>query len=346
MPSDRPGTVGSSLARFVRHTSLMRGLGFFAAAFGIASSLVDQGASGWLLLVVGINAVAWPLLAWQLSETSNQPLRTTYRLLLVDTAIAGFWSAVTGFDLLPSAMLMAMMMMDRLIAGGWRLALRALAAMLAAALVGWSLAGFPFHPQTTFRTMLWCMPFFVLYPLAIGAVAWHLTERVRARKRELEQDSRIDPQTGLASRRQWQAQVIAEVRRYRRHGTVASLLMLDIDHFKRINDAEGHLAGDEVIRKVANCVLQGLRGGDSAGRFGGDEFGVLLPGTAREAALDLARRLGQAVRDCVFGAGQPVTLSIGVAEIGPGLDGFESWTGAADAALYRAKMAGRNCVRE
>ncbi|WP_240626118.1 sensor domain-containing diguanylate cyclase [Pseudoxanthomonas sp. SGT-18] len=343
---DNPGNAGSSLARFVRHTALMRALGFVAGAFGVASALAGQGHPAWVLAVVWLNAVCWPLLAWRLVDVSLQPLRTEYRSLLVDTGMAGFWMAMTGFDLVPTAMMLAMMMMDRLIAGGWGLALRAFATMAAAALLTWIARGFPFHPHTSFRTMLWCMPFFVLYPLAIGAVAWRLTEHVRVRKRELEQDSRIDPQTGLATRRQWQAQVAAEVRRYRRYGTVASLMMVDIDHFKQVNDAAGHLAGDEVIRKVAACVLDSLRGGDAAGRFGGDEFGVLLPGTAREAALDLARRLADAVRACVLGGGRPVTLSIGVAQIGPGLDDFEAWTGAADAALYRAKLAGRDCVRD
>ena len=238
---DNPGNAGSSLARFVRYTALMRALGFVAGAFGVASSLAGQGHPAWVLAVVWLNAVCWPLLAWRLVDVSLQPLRTEYRSLLVDTGMAGFWMAMTGFDLVPTAMMLAMMMLDRLIAGGWGLALRAFATMAAAALLTWIARGFPFHPHTSFRTMLWCMPFFVLYPLAIGAVAWRLTEHVRVRKRELEQDSRIDPQTGLATRRQWQAQVAAEVRRYRRHGTVASLMMVDIDHFKQVNDAAGHL---------------------------------------------------------------------------------------------------------
>lgn len=328
--------------RFIRHASLMRALGFAAAAFGVVSSLSEQAYPSWVLLLVWLNALGWPALAWRLVEHSQHPLRTEFRNLLIDTGMAGFWAALSGFDLLPTAMLMALMMMDRLITGGWSLAFRALVVMAVVALLAWILVGFPFHPRTSFSTMLWCMPFFVLYPLAFGTVAWNVNERMRQRKRELEQDTRIDPHTGLATRRQWQVQVEAEVRRFRRYGTVASLLMVDIDHFKQINDAAGHLVGDQVIRQVAACLTDTLRGSDAAGRFGGDEFGVLLPGTAREAAMDVARRLGQLVRERVRNLGRPVTLSIGVAEIGPGLEEFESWTAAADAALYRAKAAGRD----
>jgi len=345
----------SSLVRFVRHASAMRGLGFVTAACAVAASLGEQQQPAVLILLLWINVLGWPMLAWRMVELSPQPLRAEYRNLLIDTAMAGFWAALTGFDLLPSAMLLSLMMMDRLIAGGWSLALRALVVMLGGALLGWVVAGFPFHPRTSFRTMLWCMPFFCLYPLAIGAVAWHLAERVRKRKRELEMDSRIDPQTGLATRKQWQALVAAEVRRYHRYGTVASLLMVDIDHFKQINDASGHLLGDQVIRDVAACMLSSLRGADSAGRFGGDEFGVLLPGTAREAALDVARRLARDVEARVRVEGRPVSLSVGVAQLGPGVIGrrkveaevgVEAWLAAADEALYRAKAAGRNCVSD
>jgi diguanylate cyclase len=340
-----PGKV-SSLARLVRHNSLMRGLGFVTSACGVCAAMVEQQQAGIVLVVFWINIVVWPLLAWRLMEASPQPLRAEYRNLVIDTAMAGFWSAVIGFDVLPTVMLASMMMMDRMIAGGGGLAARAMGTFLLGAVLGWSVSGFPLHPRTSFNTLLWCLPFLTLYPLGIGTMAWLLAERVRKRKRELEQDSRIDPHTGLTTRKQWQSHVAMEVRRYQRYGTVASLMMIDIDHFKQINDQSGHLLGDQVIRQVAETLLASLRGADTAGRFGGDEFCVLLPGTAREAALDVAGRVSSLVQQRVRGAERPVTLSIGVAEIGPGRDDTESWIAAADEALYRAKAAGRACVRD
>ena len=88
------------------------------------------------------------------------------------------------------------------------------------------------------------------------------------------------------------------------------------------------------------------RRADTAGRYGGDEFGVLLPGTDRGAAMGIAERLRRAVAAQVSVDGVPVTLSIGLAELAPGMESIEDWTGAADDALYRAKDAGRDCVRD
>ncbi|WP_238389850.1 GGDEF domain-containing protein [Pseudoxanthomonas koreensis] len=135
-----------------------------------------------------------------------------------------------------------------------------------------------------------------------------------------------------------------QMRRFERYGAASSLLMIDIDGFKRVNDSQGHVAGDQVIREVSAQLLAGLRSADAAGRYGGDEFGVLLPGTERQAAQEVAERLRQRVAAQVAAAGIPVTVSIGVAEIEDGMFTPEDWTAAADEALYRAKAAGRNRV--
>ena len=101
----------------------------------------------------------------------------------------------------------------------------------------------------------------------------------------------------------------------------------------------------QVIHQVCAILRENLRSADTAGRYGGDEFGVLLPGTGREAALEAAERLRRAVSSRVAVGGVPVTLSIGVAELAPGMEAIEDCTGAADEALYRAKGDGRDCVR-
>lgn len=344
-----PSTAAESGVRhhFVRYTCAMRALGFSAGMLGVAAALRGQGASTTTLLLLAFTCLGWPVLAWRLSHAASDPLQAEFRNLTIDTGLAGFWIAIAQFDLLPSALLAAVMAMDRTVAGGWALTRRSMAVMAGVALATTAFNGFAFQPRTQFDTMLWCMPFLVFYLLAIGASTRMFADRVRAQKRVLELGSRIDAQTGLATRPQWMALVGAELRRFQRYGAVSSLLMVDIDRFKRINDSAGHLAGDQVIHEVCALLRAGLRSADTAGRYGGDEFGVLLPGTDREAAREVAERLRRAVAAGVVAAGGvPVTLSIGVAELARGMETIEDWTGAADEALYRAKGDGRDCVRD
>jgi diguanylate cyclase len=343
MPPDLSLTE-SGARHFVRYMGAMRALGFYTAMLGVGSALHGQDASTSLLLLYAISVLGWPVLAWRLSHASSDPIKAEFRNLVVDTGLAGFWIAMARFDLLPSALLVAVMAMDRTVAGGWALTRRSMAVMAGVALVVAACNGFAFEPHTSFATMLWCMPFLLLYLLAVGASTRLFADKVRAQKRVLEDVVRIDAETGLATRQQWLAMVGEQLRRFQRYGAVSSLLMIDIDQFKRVNDSQGHVAGDQVIRQVSAQLRGGLRGVDAAGRYGGDEFGVLLPGTDGRAALEVAERLRQRVAAQVVAGDEPVTVSIGVAELRAGMDGIEDWTGAADEALYRAKAAGRNCV--
>ncbi|MCX7808531.1 MAG: GGDEF domain-containing protein, partial [Deltaproteobacteria bacterium] len=138
-----------------------------------------------------------------------------------------------------------------------------------------------------------------------------------------------------------------EVPRALRHQRPLSILMFDIDHFKRINDTYGHLAGDYVLREVATIVRKRLRPDDTFGRYGGEEFCAILPETSLSGASvigeDLRRRIEAA--SFVFEGNQiPVTISIGGAQLVPGQD-VMGLIKAADEKLYEAKRSGRNCVR-
>jgi diguanylate cyclase (GGDEF)-like protein len=137
------------------------------------------------------------------------------------------------------------------------------------------------------------------------------------------------------------------VSRYRRGGGTASLLMLDVDHFKAINDRHGHPAGDEVLRSIARILRDTLRQEDLPGRYGGEEFGVVLPGAGAEGAAVVAERLRKRIEAALLErrAGIKATVSIGFAEIGPQDVDCTTWIARADRALYAAKAAGRNrCV--
>ncbi|HTX26142.1 MAG TPA: GGDEF domain-containing protein [Streptosporangiaceae bacterium] len=160
--------------------------------------------------------------------------------------------------------------------------------------------------------------------------------------------ARTDPKTGLLNATAWQREADAEVSRALRSGAPLGLLLVDVDHFKRVNDRHGHLMGDEVLRLLAAELRQQVRESDVVGRFGGEEFTILLPRTDAAEACRIAERLRTSAGQlgvCAAEARIRVTVSIGVAVLGQhGGDLFELLA-AADLALYRAKDAGRNTVR-
>jgi two-component system cell cycle response regulator len=161
---------------------------------------------------------------------------------------------------------------------------------------------------------------------------------------ELEALSRRDPLTGVLNRRALEEALGQETARAHRHGHALAMVMLDIDHFKRVNDTHGHPAGDQVLRSFAKVTSSVLREGDVLFRYGGEEFAVMLPHTGLEGALNAARRILCAVAATPFdvaGSVLNITASAGVACLASAGDGAEL-IAAADAALYAAKNSGRN----
>jgi diguanylate cyclase (GGDEF)-like protein len=138
-----------------------------------------------------------------------------------------------------------------------------------------------------------------------------------------------------------------EIARAQRHGRPLALAILDVDLFKRINDEHGHIAGDGVLRQLADILRQHVRGEDVAARIGGEEFAVLLPEASAADAHAFAERLRLAVAEATFrpgGAAQTVTISVGLAHLDEANQNRSGLMRSADAALYRAKDSGRNRV--
>jgi len=162
----------------------------------------------------------------------------------------------------------------------------------------------------------------------------------------LDQSTR-DPLTGLANRGSTLADLQARFELSHRHNRPMSIIMVDLDFFKKINDSFGHRAGDRVLKAFGERVLQKLRGTDIAGRIGGEEFLIILPETELEGALQLGERLRAAIADPPMeweGRALTVTCSLGVAERSPEDRDGGALLGRADAALYGAKHHGRNRV--
>ncbi|KQP13648.1 sensor domain-containing diguanylate cyclase [Pseudorhodoferax sp. Leaf267] len=178
-----------------------------------------------------------------------------------------------------------------------------------------------------------------------------MERQVRQRTADLEQANRAlelmarnDPLTGVLNRRGLHAQGASLFALARRSGRPLSLLMLDADHFKVVNDLHGHAIGDAVLQFLANCLRARLRGTDVIARWGGEEFVVLLPDSSLAQAQQIAEELRQAIMAHQHGAWGRITVSIGVAESSLADAGLEDLVHRADEALYLAKDRGRNCV--
>ena len=162
---------------------------------------------------------------------------------------------------------------------------------------------------------------------------------------QLEHSSRIDGMTQLLNRSSIEMHLGQEFKRCQRYKTPLSLLMFDLDHFKLVNDTYGHLAGDEVLRRVSKCLRDTVRETDLAGRYGGEEFMVIATETAASQAVVLAERIRQAVAAIEFewqGQRVAISCSLGVAGLNESQPQYEALIQCADQALYRAKETGRN----
>jgi diguanylate cyclase (GGDEF)-like protein len=186
--------------------------------------------------------------------------------------------------------------------------------------------------------------------LAVFAVPTVLLARRFMMHDQLVAKSRIDTKTGLLNAATWESEAAAEISRAVRTRSPVSVALIDIDHFKAVNDTYGHLVGDKVLRALSDAFREQLRDYDLAGRFGGEEFVVLLPQTDEADALSIAERL----RTHVAGMSVPaddsarpgtfvsLTVSVGVAALGAAGNEVTDLLAAADAALYYAKQTGRN----
>jgi diguanylate cyclase (GGDEF)-like protein/PAS domain S-box-containing protein len=184
-------------------------------------------------------------------------------------------------------------------------------------------------------------------PHAVVVAFVDTTVRQQARN-ELAREAHTDALTGLANRSHFLQEAEREVRRSRRHGQPLAVLMIDIDHFKRINDAHGHAVGDRALQAFARTCVQVMREVDLIGRVGGEEFCALLPQTDASGARAAAERIRQAVEaqpvQAAPGVQLPMTVSVGVALLLSDEADFHALMVRADRALYAAKDAGRNCV--
>lgn len=346
-PTDAQGATGDApdrgLDALPGRVYRFRMLGMGLAGLPIAVVLAERDAAAWTWGFWLFTTLLWPQLALALARRSRTPYRTEVRSLLADSAIAGFWAPLMHFSLLPSVLIATLATVDKIstaIDGLWQ---RSILALGGAMLAGAVLTGFTFAPQTSMAAMLASVPLLLIHTIVVAMTSSRLVRKVRDKNRRLDELSRIDALTGAASRRSWQQQAEAVLEHYRATGEDAALMMVDVDHFKSVNDGSGHATGDDALRMVADAIRQAGSDGAITGRYGGDEFAVVVPG--RDAAG--ARETAAAIVAAVAGArleGLPslrCSVSVGVATAEAHGHSLAHWTAAADAALYEAKQGGR-----
>lgn len=171
-------------------------------------------------------------------------------------------------------------------------------------------------------------------------------EKIKQLNKLLEKLSEIDELTQLPNRRYFQQEVVKEINRANRYNNTLALLMLDLDHFKHINDTSGHLAGDEALKFLSKLLMNSVRDSDFLCRYGGEEFLILLPQTNSLNAYKASEKIRENVQNASFNFENktiPITVSIGIAIKTPELDiNYEKFIAMADQALYKAKESGRN----
>jgi diguanylate cyclase (GGDEF)-like protein len=184
--------------------------------------------------------------------------------------------------------------------------------------------------------------------LAAPAALALINDRLTHQARELAHAATIDPLTGLFNRRYFHTRIEEEIERARRYGLDLALLLADVDDFKQLNDELGHLAGDYLLRQIAEVLKRSVRVFDVCTRFGGEEFAILMPGSNAANAIVVAERIRSRVESASRDAGPlpahlQITISLGLAVLSAGASSQEL-IARADRALYRAKAAGKNRV--
>lgn len=214
-----------------------------------------------------------------------------------------------------------------------------------------------YHPITSLAEYMYQNT--MLYPLAntngevehIAIVIFNVTDvatnkmALQEANGELARLSRTDGLSQLYNRAHWEECLFKEIQRSRRHDHPLSLIILDVDHFKDINDEYGHTCGDDVIRALGREMRQNIRETDIAGRYGGEEFSLILPETNAEAALVFAERFRrhiETLRVNTENLSISFTISLGIAELHQDMDSQQAFIQAADKALYHSKETGRN----
>lgn len=311
-----------------------------------AAVMYQRQAPLWYWIGPVLHSFAMPHIGWWLARRATNPREAERINLLVDHFLSGIWMAPMGFSLLPCVLSVTLTSMDSLAGGGGRLVWRGLILQAIGVALGVAVFGFVWQPESSLMTVLACLPVLIFQPFVVSFVALSAIRQLTVKGIELERLNRHDGLSGLFNRSHWEQMVRAEFARFRRSGEPVVLVLADLDNFKRINDTYGHAVGDETIRRFAATLRGVLRETDVCGRYGGEEFGILLPLTGAIAAKEVIERLRRELHKHPLIEEAVVTASFGMVELDRNFVSVEEWLRVVDKMLYQAKHLGRDRVVE
>lgn len=332
--------------RFAKRTYFPRIIGLGMGSICVGSVLITHQTHPVVWLLLFLNGFIWPHIAYMMATRANTPFKTEIRNLQIDAIFGGVWLALMGFNALPSAVIISMMGMNNIAAGGKTLFFKCIIAQAAVALTVFFLVDTPFQPETRPFQLYLCLPMIVIYPIFLGNVTFRTSRKLAEHKQAIMQISVRDGLTGLYNRRHWESLLDNEIESHRRYHHKTTLVLIDIDHFKEINDNYGHSIGDQAIILLAQELQQTMRAADIIGRYGGDEFAAILPHSTAEQAQKAMERLQSRLDNDLFPHHPElrVHISAGIAECREDQESAAQWLNAADTALYKAKNGGRNRI--
>jgi diguanylate cyclase len=350
----------------VRNNYVLRTASFFLVFIFLGLHLRTQDASITLWVLLAAQFLVMPHLQYWWAMRSAKPAVAELKNLLLDPLLFGMWVAALHFPLWPTFSVWIASTLNITINRGWKGMLQALVAFIVGVLGSIALFGFGFAPDTAWPTTTLAFLSTAGYLIITANASYVRNQQLRATREQLrlgeqalqrqlaeiqilqaklKEQAVRDPMTGLFNRRYLDTIVPHELARCARDGVPLCIMMMDIDHFKRVNDTYGHQGGDEVLKALASVLTDSVRVSDVACRYGGEEFLLLLPNMPVENALLRAEQWRAAFASTAVefgGVTIRATVSIGIACYPD--DGCTSdvLIRCADLALYRAKAEGRN----